>query len=279
MQIHTIDTGLFKLDGGAMFGVVPKTMWQKLVPADDNNKCTWAMRCLLVESGKRLLLIDTGMGDKQDTRFKSIFEPHGDGNLIKSIKQKGYSPDDITDVLLTHLHFDHCGGAIERDSSNELLKPIFNNATYWTSKKQWDWAINPNLREKASFLKENILPIQESGQLKFTENEDLAIEGIQLHYVNGHTESMILPEISYKNTSILYAADLIPSSHHIGLPYIMGYDVRPLDTLNEKIKFLDIAEKKSQILIFEHDANVGAGTLKRTDRGIVFDEPVIIEEL
>ncbi len=278
MQIHTIDTGLFKLDGGAMFGVVPKTMWQKLVPADDNNKCTWSMRCLLIESDNRLVLVDTGMGDKQDARFKSIFEPHGDGNLINSIKQKGYSPDDITDVLLTHLHFDHCGGAIYQNKEGMLL-PAFKNAIYRISKTHWDWALNPNIREKASFLNENILPIQESGQLKFTEDEDLGIEGIQLHYVNGHTESMILPEIMYKNTSILYAADLIPSSHHIGLPYIMGYDVRPLDTLNEKIKFLDIAERKSQILVFEHDAQVAAGSLKRTEKGIVFDKSVIIEEL
>lgn len=278
MKIHTIDTGLFKLDGGAMFGVVPKTMWQKLVPADDNNKCTWAMRCLLVESGNRLILIDTGMGDKQDARFKSIFEPHGEGNLINSIKQKGYSPDDITDVLFTHLHFDHCGGAVYQNKAGMLL-PVFKNAIYHISKTHWDWALKPNIREKASFLKENILPIQESGQLKFTEEEDLGIEGIKLHYVNGHTESMILPEITYKNTSILYAADLIPSSHHIGLPYIMGYDVRPLDTLNEKINFLDIAERKSQVLVFEHDMNVEACTVKKSDKGIIFDESVLINDI
>lgn len=278
MQIHIIDTGLFKLDGGAMFGVVPKTMWNKLVPADDNNKCTWSMRCLLVESGNRLILIDTGMGDKQDTRFKGIFEPHGEDTLLKSIQKKGFHLDDITDVLLTHLHFDHCGGATTQNPDGMLL-PAFKNAIYRISKTHWDWAVNPNIREKASFLKENILPIQESGQLKFTEDEDLGMEGIQLHYVNGHTESMIVPEITYKNYSILYAADLIPSSHHIGLPYIMGYDVRPLDTLREKTDFLDRAEKKSQVLVFEHDALMPSGTVKRTERGIVFDERVDLETL
>src|ERR1700712_1706150 len=207
MNLHTIDTGFFKLDGGAMFGVVPKTIWNKTNPADENNLCTWAMRCLLVEDGDRLILIDTGIGNKQDERFFSHYYLHGDATLDSSLKAKGFHRDDITDVFLTHLHFDHVGGAVMRDS--DMLIPTFKNATYWSSQKHWDWAVNPNDREKASFLKENILPIQESGQLKFIDTQDGVAfrKDFNIRFVYGHTDAMMLPLIEYKGKKILYMAD------------------------------------------------------------------------
>ncbi len=277
MNLYSIDTGLFKLDGGAMFGVVPKVLWNKLNPADKNNRCTWAMRCLLVEEGNRLMLIDTGMGNKQGEKFIKNFEPHGDDTLEKSLNSKGFSTNDITDVLLTHLHFDHCGGAILRKS--DQLMPAFKNATYWTSEKHWKWALTANPREKASFLKENILPIQENGQLKFTESTPLPIEGISLEYVNGHTEAMVLPHIKYKDYVISYAADLIPSTHHIKLPYIMGYDIRPMKTLEEKVSFLDFATKNKHIVMFEHDKDIECCTLRREEKGIILDECFSLSEI
>jgi len=268
MQLHTIDTGLFKLDGGAMHGVVPKSMWNKQNPADDNNMCSWAMRCLLVEQDDRLLLIDTGIGDKQDEKFFSHFFLHGNDSLEKSLKAKGFSVEDITDVFLTHLHFDHVGGAVKRDG--DKLVPAFSRAKYWTNKAHWDWAVQPNEREKASFLKENMLPLQESGQLNFIDTKDGEewIKDFKIRYVNGHTEAMMLPQLNYKDKTILYAADLLPSVAHISLPWIMGYDMRPLDTLNEKKKLLAEAANNDWLLFFEHDYKNELCNLQKTDKGI-----------
>jgi Zn-dependent hydrolases, including glyoxylases len=239
MNLYTINTGLFKLDGGAMHGVVPKSLWNKLNPADENNLCSWAMRCMLVETDGRLILIDTGIGNKQDARFFGHYYLHGNDSLIASIHKAGFSPEEITDVFLTHLHFDHVGGAVIKEG--DRLVPTFKNARYWSNAQHWDWAIAPNEREKASFLKENILPIQESGQLHFFEGADGAefLPGFQVRYVHGHTESMMLPLLSYKGNRILYCADLLPSMHHLPLPWVMAYDTRPLETLKEKKDITD----------------------------------------
>ncbi len=278
MKLHTIDTGYFKLDGGAMFGVVPKTMWQKLNPPDEKNLCTWAMRCMLIEDGKQLILIDCGLGDKQDPKFFSHYEPHGEASLDKSVKALGYSFDDITDVLLSHLHFDHCGGAIKREG--DKLVPAFKNATYWSNEKHWQWATQPNGREKASFLKENILPIKESGQLKFAEDGSTELNpNIVLKTVSGHTESMFTPIIKVGDKSIVYCADLFPSMAHIPLPYIMAYDTRPLLTLDEKSAFLSEAIANNYYLFFEHDRSVELCSLKQTDRGIREDKILQLSEL
>ena len=265
MNLHTIDTGLFKLDGGAMFGVVPKTIWNKTNPADDNNMCTWAMRCLLVEDGNRLILIDTGIGNKQDQKFFSYYFLHGNATLDSSLAALGFHRDDITDVFLTHLHFDHVGGAVTRTGDN--LTPTFKNATYWSNQQHWDWAVNPNDREKASFLKENILPIQQSGQLKFIQGN--GFENIfNVKYVYGHTDAMMLPVINYKNKNIIYMADLLPSTGHLPLPYVMAYDMFPLKTLAEKKLFLNEAVEKDYILYFEHDPINECCTLQQTEKGI-----------
>lgn len=267
MKLHTIDTGLFKLDGGAMHGVVPKSMWQKANPADDNNMCSWAMRCLLIENGNRLILIDTGMGDKQSAQFFSYYFPHGNDSLLNSIKKLGFQKDDITDVILTHLHFDHCGGAVSKQ--NELLIPTFPNATYWSQSQHWQTAVNPNAREKASFLKENILPLLEHGVVKFTDRDDTnELENISFLTVNGHTDSMILPLINFNGKKILYCADLIPSMAHISLPWVMAYDMRPLETLNEKERILQQAVIENWVLFLEHDLHNECVTLQQTDRGI-----------
>jgi len=268
MKLHTIDTGYFKLDGGAMFGVVPKTIWNKTNPADENNLCTWAMRCLLVEDGDRLILIDTGIGNKQDAKFFSYYYLHGDASLNSSLSKLGFTTDDITDVFLTHLHFDHVGGAVKRDG--EKLLPTFKNATYWSNRQHWDWAVNPNDREKASFLKENIMPIQESGQLKFIDAKDGVhfMDGLDVRFVYGHTDAMMLPLINYKGKKILYMADLLPSVGHLPLPYVMAYDMFPLTTLNEKKIFLHEALEKEYILYFEHDPVNECCTLQQTERGI-----------
>ncbi|MEY5069686.1 MAG: hypothetical protein RLZ47_1548 [Bacteroidota bacterium] len=279
MKLHTIDTGLFKLDGGAMFGVVPKTIWQNLVPPDENNLCTWAMRCLLIEDGDRLILIDNGIGDKQDEKFMGHYHLHGDDSLDKSLKKLGFHRSDITDVFLTHLHFDHCGGSIIREG--EKLKPAFENATYWSNDKHWEWAVHPNDREKASFLKENILPIQESGQLKFIETEDgvAFTEHMKVRFAYGHTDAMMLPQIEYKGRTIVYMADLLPATAHIPLPYVMAYDMFPLQTLKEKKAFLEEALAGDYILYFEHDAQNECCTLQQTEKGIRVSETFKLSEL
>ena len=279
MKLHTIDTGFFKLDGGAMFGVVPKTIWNKSNPADENNLCTWAMRCLLVEDGDRLILIDTGIGSKQDAKFFSYYYLHGDASLDSSLSKLGFTTDDITDVFLTHLHFDHVGGAVKRDG--EKLSPAFKNAIYWSNRQHWNWAVKPNDREKASFLKENILPIQESGQLKFIDAKDGVhfMEGFDARFVYGHTDAMMLPLISYKGKKILYMADLLPSVGHLPLPYVMAYDMFPLKTLNEKKIFLNEALEKEYILYFEHDPVNECCTLQQTERGIRVKDIFKLNEL
>lgn len=279
MKLHTIDTGLFKLDGGAMFGVVPKTLWQKLNPPDENNLCTWAMRCLLVEDGDRLILIDNGIGDKQDAKFFGHYYLHGNDTLDGSLDKLGFSRNDITDVFLTHLHFDHCGGSIVR--KNDMLVPAFKNATYWSNEKHWQWAVLPNDREKASFLKENILPIQESGQLSFVATEDSTkfSERIKIRYAYGHTDAMMLPQLEYKGRTIVYMADLLPSAAHIPIPYVMAYDMFPLQTLKEKKAFLEDAVANNYILYFEHDPVIECCTLQQTEKGIRVKETFKLAEL
>lgn len=296
MRLHSINTGNFKLDGGAMFGVVPKSMWHKLNPADNNNLCSWAMRCLLIEDGNRLILVDNGIGDKQDARFMGHYYLHGNDTLDKSLQQRGFSRDDITDVILTHLHFDHCGGSIIR--SGDKLVPAFKNALYWSNEGHWNWAIHPNDREKASFLKENIFPIKESGQLHFigtppakkelasvhhvTFPELLSMpfnDQVSLRFVNGHTHAMMLPQIQYKGRSIVFMADLLPSASHIPLPYIMAYDMFPLATLQEKKSFLGEALENNYILFFEHDPNIECCELTLTERGIRQAGTFMLEEI
>ncbi len=269
MKLYTIETGFFKLDGGAMFGVVPKSIWQRTNPADENNLCTWAMRCLLVQDADRLILIDNGIGYKQDERFLKHYHLHGDDTLERSLSKNGFSKDDITDVFLTHLHFDHCGGSIERLDDGSLV-PAYKNATYWSNKEHWDWAVHPNDREKASFLKENILPIQESGQLKFIDTSDgiAFTEHIRIRFAYGHTDAMMLPQISYGEKTILYMADMLPSIGHIPMPYVMAYDMFPLKTLNEKKKFLEEALQNNYILFLEHDPVNECCTLQETEKGI-----------
>ena len=269
MKLFTINAGFFKLDGGAMFGVVPKSVWQKTNPADENNLCNWAMRCLLIVDGDRKILIDNGIGYKQDERFLKHYYLHGDDTLEKSLETHGFTKDEITDVFLTHLHFDHCGGSIEKLEDGSLI-PAFKNAVYWSNKAHWEWAVNPNDREKASFLKENILPIQESGKLKFIDTFDGVdfTDHIKIRFAFGHTDSMMLPQISYKGKIILYMADMLPSIGHIPMPYVMSYDMFPLKTLNEKNKFLTEAVENDYVLYLEHDPVNECCTLQETEKGI-----------
>ncbi|HZF66371.1 MAG TPA: MBL fold metallo-hydrolase [Chitinophagaceae bacterium] len=274
MNLYVIETGFFKLDGGAMFGVVPKVIWNKTNPADAHNLCTWSMRCLLIEDGNRLILVDNGIGDKQDRRFLSHYYLHGDDTLEQSLARHGFHKNDITDVLLTHLHFDHCGGSIVREG--DQLEPAFKNADYWSNEKHWVWAMHPNEREKASFLKENILPIEQSGQLKFVDspldstNSTLIrfTQNISIRFAHGHTESMMLPQISYRGRTLVFMADLLPSTGHIPLPYVMAYDMFPLTTLQEKKEFLSEALKNEYVLIFEHDPAIECCILQQTEKGI-----------
>ena len=278
MKLFTINTGYFKLDGGAMFGVVPKSIWNKLNPADENNMCSWALRCLLIEDGNRLILVDNGMGDKQDAKFFGHYYLHGDDTLDKSLAKHGFTKADITDVFLTHLHFDHCGGSIVR--SGDKLVAAFKNAVYWSNERHWKWATEPNEREKASFLKENILPIQESGQLKFIERSAAEFPAqISVRQAFGHTDAMMLPQINYKGRTIVYMADLLPSAAHIPLPYIMGYDMFPLTTLNEKKSFLTEALQNDYVLFFEHDPQIECCTLQMTEKGIRVKERYKLSEL
>lgn len=266
MNLYSIDTGFFKLDGGAMFGVVPKSLWQRTNPADENNLCTWANRLLLIEDGNRLTLVDTALGDKQDAKFFGHYFLHGDATLDQSLAKHGFHRDDITDVFLTHLHFDHCGGAVSR--KGDLLSPAFKNAHFWSNEKHWDWATNPNPREKASFLKENILPIQESGQLKFIKEGEKYDNLIDVRYAYGHTEAMMMPQIQYKDKTILYMADLLPSVGHIPIPYVMSYDVRPLTTMEERSSYWEEIVQNEYILFFEHDPTNECCTLQQTEKGI-----------
>lgn len=255
-----------------MFGVVPKSIWQKSNPADANNMCSWALRCLLIEDGKRLILIDTGIGNKQSDKFFSYYYLFGDSTLDGSLKKLGFTRDDITDVFLTHLHFDHCGGAIEWNESRNGYRPAFKNATYWSNKEHWLWATEPNPREKASFLKENIFPIEESGQLKFIKRNENgwgeAFDFMKILFVDGHTDSMMIPHIAYKGKTLVYMADLLPSVGHIPLPYVMGYDTRPLITLTEKEKFLNTAATENHVLFLEHDYENECATLQHTEKGV-----------
>jgi hypothetical protein len=289
MKLYSIESGKFKLDGGAMFGVVPKSIWNKLVPADENNMCSWALRCLLIEDGNRLILVDNGMGNKQDAKFFGHYYLHGDDTLEQSLAKHGFSKDDITDVVLTHLHFDHCGGSIER--MGDKLVPAFKNATYWSNERHWLWATQPNEREKASFLKENILPIQESGQLQFINSPETGFsstgllgetsftDNICFRFANGHTDRMMLPQIQYKGQTLVYMADLLPSIAHIPLPYVMGYDMFPLTTLNEKKRFLQEALAGNYVLFFEHDAQHECCTLQQIEKGIRSKEIFKLQDL
>jgi glyoxylase-like metal-dependent hydrolase (beta-lactamase superfamily II) len=268
MKISVIDAGNFKLDGGAMFGVVPKTIWQKMVPADDNNLCSWKMRCLLVEQGNRLILIDTGMGDKQPKKWQNYYFRHGDGELIRSIRNAGYDENQITDVLLSHLHFDHCGGAVSWNTTKDAYRLTFPNAKYWTHSQHWESALKPNPRERATFLTENLMPILESGHLNFIDRDVNALgEDFEFIYADGHTEKMIMPLMQYKQQKILFAADTIPSFAHIHVPYCMSYDVRPLQTMDEKTSLLDRIVSENILLLFDHDAHNEAAEIEKTERG------------
>ncbi len=285
MKIYPIPTGNFKLDGGAMFGVVPKSLWQRTNPADENNMCNWSMRCMLIEEGDRLILIDTGIGEKQSEKFFSYYYLNGDASLEGSLKKYGFHRDDITDVFLTHLHFDHCGGAIQWNKEHTGYEPAFRNARFWSNERHWRWATQPNAREKASFLKENIIPLQESGQLNFVnipEDQDGVFKtglGFDVLTVSGHTDAQMCPIIKYKGQTLVFMADLLPSTGHIPLAYVMGYDTRPLITLNEKEKFLEQAATKGYHLFLEHDAQTEICTLKHTDKGVRLDQSMSFNEV
>ncbi len=269
MQVHVIDAGHFKLDGGAMFGVVPKLLWNKLNPADENNLCSWNMRCLLIEDGNRLMLIDTGMGDKQDAKWQAYYHKHGTGDLLGSIKLAGFGAGDVTDVIFSHLHFDHCGGGVNWNSDRTGFELAFPNAKYWTHSDHWQAATQPNAREKATFFKENMIPIQEAGQLFFSDKITNPFgQNVTPVYCDGHTEKMTMVQINLKNQNLLFMADTIPSSAHIALPYVMGYDVRPLQTMIEKEKLLTEAVQNNTILIFDHDPIYDACTVELTEKGI-----------
>ncbi|WP_298364662.1 MBL fold metallo-hydrolase [uncultured Lutibacter sp.] len=284
MTIYPIETGNFKLDGGAMFGVVPKVIWQRTNPADNNNLIDMSLRCMLIEDGNRLILIDTGTGNKQSDKFFGYYYFFGDFSLDSSLAKYGFHRDDITDVFLTHLHFDHCGGAIQWNKNQTGYEPAFKNAKFWSNKNHWQWAIEPNVREKASFLKENINPIEASGQLNFVnipetdflKNSEL---GFDILFANGHTEKQMIPHIQYKGKTIVFMADLLPTIGHIPLPYVMGYDTRPLLTMDEKAKFLNKAVEKEYLLFLEHDASNELCTLKNTEKGVRLNESYKFNEV
>lgn len=278
MELHVIETGNLKLDGGAMFGVVPKTIWGKVYPSDENNLCNWSMRCLLVVDGERKILIDNGIGNKQDEKFLKHYHLNGDATLEGSLAKAGYTCDDITDMVLTHLHFDHCGGSIKKTGQDQY-EPAFRNATYWISKPQWEWAVHPNRREKASFLRENILPIGDSGQLRLVEKEEEIFPGFRLSFYNGHTEGQMIPHIRYKDRTIVFMADLLPSTAHVPLPYVMAYDTRPLLTLQEKEKFFAEATANNYILFLEHDLYNECCTIEHTEKGVKVKETFRLEEV
>lgn len=280
MNLHVINTGFFKLDGGAMFGVVPKTLWQRTNPADENNLCTWAMRCLLIEDGERLILIDNGIGDKQDAKFFSHYYLHGDDSLAKSLDRAGFHPRDVTDMFLTHLHFDHCGGGVQNDGAPDRYRMTFENARYWSNHDHWQWATHPNAREKASFLNGNILPMKEQGHLELMHvGQASPFDSFDVIYVDGHTEKQMLPKIKYKDKTIVFVADLMPSTSHLPIPYVMGYDVRPLVTLNEKAGFLQEAYDNEYILFFEHDPHIECCNLKMTEKGVRVNETFALKDI
>jgi len=279
MKLYTIDTGYFKLDGGAMFGVVPKVLWSRTNPADDKNLCPWAMRSLLIEDGNRLVLIDNGIGDKQDDKFLKHYYLHGDASLHASLKKYGFSSDDITDVFLTHLHFDHCGGSVKWNANKTGFEMAFKNAKYWSNKKHWNHALESNYREKASFLKDNIIPIQESGHLNFLNREDKFLDLFSVFFVDGHTESQMIPKIKYKDKNIFFAADLLPSTGHIPLAYVMGYDTQPLKTLDEKGRFLKAAADNKDIIFLQHDNYNECCTVKHSNKGVILDETFKLSDI
>jgi len=295
MKAYPVNAGFFKLDGGAMFGVVPKSIWSGLNPSDENNMCSWAMRCLLLVDGDRRILIDNGLGDKQDKKFYSYLYLHGEDSLDRSLQRHGFTYDDITDVILTHLHFDHCGGSIRWNKDRTGFEPAFPNATFWSHTEHWLWATAPNAREKASFLKDNILPIRESGKLRFVDDGPgartlekdglvfLANSGLgdtlSFIVVRGHTDAMMLPVFSYKNRQVIYCADLIPSAGHIPVPYVMAYDTRPLITMTEKDAFMAYALKNDSVLFFEHDREIECCSLKDTPRGVRMDQALTLDSL
>ena len=284
MKLYPIEAGNFKLDGGAMFGVVPKSIWNKTNPADSNNMIDMAATCLLIEDGDRLILIDTGMGDKQSEKFFGYYYQWGDENLERSLDKAGFHPDDITDVFMTHLHFDHCGGSIKWNKDRTSLQPAFKNATFWSNQEHWEWATNPNAREKASFLEENILPMQESGQLKFVKRGDEKFRktselGFGIFFADGHTEKQMIPVLDYKGKKLAFMADLLPTAGHLPLPFVMGYDTRPLLTLEEKQLFLQKAVKEEMYLFLEHDAHNEVISVRDTEKGVRLDQVYKFNEL
>ena len=284
MKIYPIEAGNFKLDGGAMFGVVPKTIWNKTNPADENNLIDIAARCMLIEDGNRLILIDTGMGNKQSEKFFSYYSLWGNDSLDKSLAKYGFHRDDVTDVFMTHLHFDHCGGSVNWNADKTGYEVAFKNAKFWTNDNHWDWATKPNAREKASFLSENILPMQESGQLNFIKrpNDDFNFSeemNFGIYYVDGHTEKMMIPHIQYQDKTIVFCADLIPTAGHLPLPYVMGYDTRPLLTMPEKSKFLTSAAENNYFLWLEHDAHNPIITVEMTEKGVRLKERFEIQDI
>ncbi|WP_299883499.1 MBL fold metallo-hydrolase [uncultured Lacinutrix sp.] len=284
MNLYPINAGNFKLDGGAMFGVVPKSLWTRTNPADNNNMIDIAARCLLIEDGNRLILIDTGMGNKQSDKFYGYYHLWGDDTIDKSLAKYGFHRDDITDVFMTHLHFDHCGGSIQYNKDKTLLEPAFKNAHFWSNKKHWQWATEPNRREVASFLKENILPMEDSGHLKFTklpQNDILknAALGFDIFFANGHTEKQMIPMINYKGKTICFMADLLPTAGHLPIPFVMGYDTRPLLTLDEKEKFLNLAADNNYYLFLEHDAHNELITVQHTEKGVRLKETYTCKDI
>ena len=279
MKLYPIETGNLKLDGGAMFGVVPKVMWSKVYPADENNLCNWSMRCLLIKDENRIILIDNGIGNKQDEKWLRHYYLNGEDTLEKSLKNIGMTPEDITDVIITHMHFDHCGGSVKWNDDKTGYELSFPNATYWTSRKQYELAVNPNRREKASFLKENIQPVEESGKLKLIDKEGEYIPNITFKMYYGHTDGQLIPHIFTGNKTVVFMADLLPSTAHIPMPWIMAYDTRPLQTLKDKERFYSEAIKNNYVLFFEHDLHNEACTLKDTEKGIRADQIGRLEEL
>lgn len=283
MKLHAVEAGNFKLDGGAMFGVVPKSIWSRTNPADSNNMIDIAARCLLIEDGDRLILIDNGMGDKQSEKFFGYYYRWGDHNLNDSLKKLGFSKDDVTDVFLTHLHFDHCGGSVEWNDDRSGYRTAFKNATYWSNADHWKWATEANRRERASFLKENILPIEESGQLQFVSKAQSGfVQGSELgfgiFFADGHTDKQMVPLIQYKGKTLAFMADLLPTAGHLPIPFVMGYDTRPLLTVDEKTAFLERAVAEDFYLFLEHDAHNPIISLKQTEKGVRMEHRITINE-